>query len=156
MDGADPKQSAPRAPLAERGVGAKPPGGIGLRGRAGRRPGNPSVTAAPCHLPLTREADPAQVERPLGEAHLSEVSVQKNVSCPFPTQRAAEDCVGTFLGAEREKIRRKAQGRGEGEDRARRRGEQRALEPRREQPQRDWGSPQPLNGSPSPSIVASG
>lgn len=48
-----------------------------------------------------------------GKAHPPQVFDWFNICCPFPTQRAAKDCVGTFHRAPREKIPCMAQGEGE-------------------------------------------
>ena len=110
------------APLVKGGA-AQPQGGLVFGGYWEETRGTipPSRLRRATSL-YTRPADAAHAERQLGAAHLTGVFVQILIYCPFHTQRAAEDCVGIFLGASREKIR---------------------LRPR--------GSPRRLSGSPSPS-----
>ena len=77
----------------------------------------------------TREADAAQAERPLGEAHFSGAVGQKNNLLPISHPTGGRRLCRDFLKAPREEIPCKAQG-------VRCKGR---------------GSPQPLSGSPSPS-----
>ena len=113
---------APASPLKKESGEAA--GGIDFRGGARRQSHRHG-----CAVPPPFDKGGRRCGGTWGEVHPPGVVGQILICCPFLTQRAAEDCAGIFLGAEREKIPCKAQG----------------------VRCKERGSPQTLSGSPSPS-----